>query len=154
MCANFAPPLLWDIMISENLHLFKSYWEITKQKNTTSSPADPAESPRVLNKLWHYSSCVLSDFVWSSTAAVTSSQGPGIDSGTLLWATRTLQCLGDQKSASGWLFPHCSLCAVLTFTAWCEIFDTSNWKVERDWKSVRKMTCERPRIESKYVALW
>lgn len=33
MCANLAPPLLWNIVINKNLHLFKSYWEISF-KNT------------------------------------------------------------------------------------------------------------------------
>lgn len=29
MCAYFAPPLLWDIVINEHSHLFKSYWEVS-----------------------------------------------------------------------------------------------------------------------------
>lgn len=33
MCANLAPPLLWNIVINKNLHLFKSYCEVSF-KNT------------------------------------------------------------------------------------------------------------------------
>lgn len=49
MCANFAPPLLWDIMINANLHLFKSYWEMSfkntcKANKTQKTPLLPQQT--------------------------------------------------------------------------------------------------------------
>lgn len=61
--------------------------------------------------------------------------------------------LWDQKSALEWPFPLYSVYAVLTSTVCCAVLITPYWEVKRNWKSRGKMTCEWPRIGSKYVAL-